>query len=158
RGPARGTRRRELRRALPPPSDGPGLAHPGRRRGSAAPARRARLAAARAGRPAGARPERLSRRPRGAQDAAAGAFGHCRQPGRAGPLGAAAGGEEADGAGLVPTGAGGATLALLLLPAVFAASVGGARFLLAVLRRAAVLDRPNQRSSHDVATPRGGGI
>ena len=34
----------------------------------------------------------------------------------------------------------------------------GTRALIPVLRRAAVIDRPNERSSHAVATPRGGGI
>ena len=34
----------------------------------------------------------------------------------------------------------------------------GTRALIPVLRRAAVLDRPNERSSHAIPTPRGGGI
>jgi UDP-N-acetylmuramyl pentapeptide phosphotransferase/UDP-N-acetylglucosamine-1-phosphate transferase len=34
----------------------------------------------------------------------------------------------------------------------------GTRALIPVLRRAAVLDRPNERSSHEIPTPRGGGI
>ncbi|HEX6440791.1 MAG TPA: glycosyltransferase family 4 protein [Stellaceae bacterium] len=34
----------------------------------------------------------------------------------------------------------------------------GTRALIPVLRRAAVIDRPNERSSHAVPTPRGGGI
>ncbi len=45
----------------------------------------------------------------------------------------------------------------IALPA-FAASCLGTRVLVAVLRRRAVLDRPNERSSHIVPTPRGGGI
>ncbi|HVH79752.1 MAG TPA: glycosyl transferase, partial [Stellaceae bacterium] len=40
----------------------------------------------------------------------------------------------------------------------FAVSCLGTRALIAVLRRRAVLDRPNERSSHIVPTPRGGGI
>ena len=51
--------------------------------------------------------------------------------------------------------------------AVFAASVVigagivtclGTRALIPLLRRASVLDRPNERSSHEIPTPRGGGI
>src|SRR5713101_6838489 len=34
----------------------------------------------------------------------------------------------------------------------------GTRALIPLLRRAAVLDRPNERSSHEAAIPRGGGI
>src|SRR6266567_1194938 len=34
----------------------------------------------------------------------------------------------------------------------------GTRLLIPLLRRAAVLDHPNERSSHDAPTPRGGGI
>src|SRR5437879_3383984 len=34
----------------------------------------------------------------------------------------------------------------------------GTRALMPLLRRAAVLDRPNERSSHAAPTPRGGGI
>jgi UDP-N-acetylmuramyl pentapeptide phosphotransferase/UDP-N-acetylglucosamine-1-phosphate transferase len=34
----------------------------------------------------------------------------------------------------------------------------GTRMLIPVLRRAAVLDRPNERSSHQIPTPRGGGL
>ena len=34
----------------------------------------------------------------------------------------------------------------------------GTRALIPALRRAAVLDRPNERSSHEVPTPRGGGL
>jgi UDP-N-acetylmuramyl pentapeptide phosphotransferase/UDP-N-acetylglucosamine-1-phosphate transferase len=34
----------------------------------------------------------------------------------------------------------------------------GTRALIPLLRRAAVLDRPNERSSHNIPTPRGGGI
>src|SRR5712692_2529859 len=51
-------------------------------------------------------------------------------------------------------------------PALLAAIVGasgliaclGTRALIPVLRRAAVLDRPNERSLHEAPTPRGGGI
>jgi UDP-N-acetylmuramyl pentapeptide phosphotransferase/UDP-N-acetylglucosamine-1-phosphate transferase len=42
--------------------------------------------------------------------------------------------------------------------AAFAISCLGTRMLVTLLRREAVLDVPNQRSSHDVPTPRGGGI
>jgi UDP-N-acetylmuramyl pentapeptide phosphotransferase/UDP-N-acetylglucosamine-1-phosphate transferase len=42
--------------------------------------------------------------------------------------------------------------------AAFVASCLGTRVLVAVLRRRAVLDRPNERSSHVAPTPRGGGI
>src|SRR5438128_3059921 len=34
----------------------------------------------------------------------------------------------------------------------------GTRALIPLLRRAAVLDHPNERSSHEAPTPRGGGI
>ena len=49
---------------------------------------------------------------------------------------------------------------LLLVVAVtaFLVSCLGTRGLVTVLRRSAVLDRPNERSSHVVPTPRGGGI
>jgi UDP-N-acetylmuramyl pentapeptide phosphotransferase/UDP-N-acetylglucosamine-1-phosphate transferase len=40
----------------------------------------------------------------------------------------------------------------------FALSCAGSRALVTLLRRGAVLDRPNQRSSHSAPTPRGGGI
>ena len=40
----------------------------------------------------------------------------------------------------------------------FVASCLGTRALIAILRRRSVLDRPNERSSHVVPTPRGGGI
>ena len=49
----------------------------------------------------------------------------------------------------------------LLLAIVAAAGIvacGGTLALIPVLRRAAVLDRPNERSSHAAPTPRGGGI
>jgi UDP-N-acetylmuramyl pentapeptide phosphotransferase/UDP-N-acetylglucosamine-1-phosphate transferase len=51
-------------------------------------------------------------------------------------------------------------LPILIIVAVlaFAASCLGTRALVAVLRRRAVLDRPNERSSHVAPTPRGGGI
>ncbi len=42
--------------------------------------------------------------------------------------------------------------------AAFAVSCLGTRVLIALLRRRAVLDMPNERSSHAVPTPRGGGI
>lgn len=42
--------------------------------------------------------------------------------------------------------------------AAFGVACLGTRGLIAVLRRAAILDRPNERSSHVVPTPRGGGI
>jgi len=47
-------------------------------------------------------------------------------------------------------------LAALCL-AVFAAVLAAGRGVLAVLRRRAILDHPNERSSHRVPTPRGGG-
>ena len=47
---------------------------------------------------------------------------------------------------------------LAVAAAVFAASCLGTRVLIALLRRGAVLDQPNERSSHVVPTPRGGGI
>lgn len=40
----------------------------------------------------------------------------------------------------------------------FAVSCAATRLLIGALRRRAVLDRPNERSSHVVPTPRGGGI
>lgn len=40
----------------------------------------------------------------------------------------------------------------------FTVSCAATRLLIGVLRRRAVLDRPNERSSHVVPTPRGGGI
>ncbi len=42
--------------------------------------------------------------------------------------------------------------------AVLAASVVGTGLVLWLLRRRSILDLPNERSSHDVATPRGGGL
>ncbi|MBO6734692.1 MAG: glycosyl transferase, partial [Roseitalea sp.] len=49
--------------------------------------------------------------------------------------------------------------ALLILTGLAAAlSCFATRALLALLRRAAVLDHPNDRSSHVIPTPRGGGI
>lgn len=42
--------------------------------------------------------------------------------------------------------------------AAFAAALAGTGALVRILRRRAILDRPNPRSSHAVATPRGGGI
>lgn len=49
-------------------------------------------------------------------------------------------------------------LPLVLVVAVFAASMLGTRLMLGVLRRRQILDRPNDRSSHATPTPRGGGI
>jgi UDP-N-acetylmuramyl pentapeptide phosphotransferase/UDP-N-acetylglucosamine-1-phosphate transferase len=46
-----------------------------------------------------------------------------------------------------------AALCLVVLAAVLA----GTRLVLAMLRRRAILDHPNERSSHQVPTPRGGG-
>lgn len=47
-----------------------------------------------------------------------------------------------------------------VLPAVIAGviAIAGGRLVLALLRRHAILDRPNERSSHSVPTPRGGGL
>ena len=50
------------------------------------------------------------------------------------------------------------TLIAIVAVVAFAASCIGTRALAALLRRAAVLDRPNERSSHAMPTPRGGGI
>ncbi len=47
---------------------------------------------------------------------------------------------------------------LLALLAVFLASLGATRLVLAYLERHAILDHPNERSSHAVPTPRGGGL
>jgi UDP-N-acetylmuramyl pentapeptide phosphotransferase/UDP-N-acetylglucosamine-1-phosphate transferase len=47
---------------------------------------------------------------------------------------------------------------LALFVAVLVATVALTRVALGVLRRRAVLDRPNERSSHAVPTPRGGGV
>ena len=47
---------------------------------------------------------------------------------------------------------------LLIAVAAFAVSCLGTRGLVTVLRRRAVLDIPNERSSHKAPTPRGGGI
>jgi len=49
-------------------------------------------------------------------------------------------------------------LPLVLVVAVFAASVLGTRLVLGMLRRRRIFDRPNNRSSHETPTPRGGGI
>jgi UDP-N-acetylmuramyl pentapeptide phosphotransferase/UDP-N-acetylglucosamine-1-phosphate transferase len=49
-------------------------------------------------------------------------------------------------------------LLLAVSAAAFAASCLGTRVLVGVLRRRAVLDVPNERSSHATPTPRGGGI
>ncbi len=40
----------------------------------------------------------------------------------------------------------------------FVAALFGSALVLRILRRRAILDHPNERSSHDVPTPRGGGI
>jgi len=48
--------------------------------------------------------------------------------------------------------------ALLAFGAVLAASFGGTRVVLGILRRRAILDLPNERSSHQTPTPRGGGL
>lgn len=50
------------------------------------------------------------------------------------------------------------TLTALVVVATFVASCIGTRTLVALLQRAAVLDLPNERSSHAAPTPRGGGI
>jgi UDP-N-acetylmuramyl pentapeptide phosphotransferase/UDP-N-acetylglucosamine-1-phosphate transferase len=49
-------------------------------------------------------------------------------------------------------------LAMALIGAAGIAACFGTRALIPLLRRAAVLDRPNERSSHEIPTPRGGGI
>ena len=46
-------------------------------------------------------------------------------------------------------------LAAVLFVAVLAASLVGTRLVLWLLRRRSILDLPNERSSHRVATPRG---
>jgi UDP-N-acetylmuramyl pentapeptide phosphotransferase/UDP-N-acetylglucosamine-1-phosphate transferase len=46
----------------------------------------------------------------------------------------------------------------LIVVAVFAATSWATGALIEPLRRRAVLDRPNERSSHSIATPRGGGL
>ena len=46
----------------------------------------------------------------------------------------------------------------VLFVAVLAASLAATRLALSLLRRRAILDLPNERSSHSVPTPRGGGI
>ena len=48
--------------------------------------------------------------------------------------------------------------AAVLFVAVLAASLVGTRIVLWLLRRRSILDLPNERSSHRVATPRGGGL
>jgi UDP-N-acetylmuramyl pentapeptide phosphotransferase/UDP-N-acetylglucosamine-1-phosphate transferase len=48
--------------------------------------------------------------------------------------------------------------ALLLAALVFLATVAGTRAILPYLIRRAVMDLPNERSSHTVPTPRGGGV
>ncbi len=47
---------------------------------------------------------------------------------------------------------------LVAFVVVLAASLGGTRAVLGVLRRCAILDLPNERSSHKTPTPRGGGL
>lgn len=49
-------------------------------------------------------------------------------------------------------------IAVVIFAAVFAATLAGTGALVAILNRRAILDRPNPRSSHQVPTPRGGGI
>ena len=49
-------------------------------------------------------------------------------------------------------------LLVIVALASFVVSCVGTRVLVTVLRRGAVLDRPNERSSHVVPTPRGGGV
>ncbi|MGD9614190.1 MAG: glycosyltransferase family 4 protein [Alphaproteobacteria bacterium] len=51
-----------------------------------------------------------------------------------------------------------AVLAATVVIAAGIAACLGTRALIPLLRRAAVLDRPNERSSHEIPTPRGGGI
>jgi UDP-N-acetylmuramyl pentapeptide phosphotransferase/UDP-N-acetylglucosamine-1-phosphate transferase len=50
------------------------------------------------------------------------------------------------------------TALTIVAVASFVLSCLGTRLLVTVLRRGAVLDKPNERSSHVVPTPRGGGI
>ena len=49
-------------------------------------------------------------------------------------------------------------LSVGLFFAVFAATFGATKVVLNELRRRSLLDLPNDRSSHDVPTPRGGGL
>ncbi|HEX2151553.1 MAG TPA: glycosyl transferase, partial [Stellaceae bacterium] len=49
-------------------------------------------------------------------------------------------------------------LAITVIGAAGIVACLGTLALIPVLRRAAVLDRPNERSSHQIPTPRGGGI
>src|SRR5690242_10324878 len=49
-------------------------------------------------------------------------------------------------------------LAIAVVIAAGIAACLGTRALIPLLRRASVLDRPNERSSHEIPTPRGGGI
>jgi UDP-N-acetylmuramyl pentapeptide phosphotransferase/UDP-N-acetylglucosamine-1-phosphate transferase len=51
-----------------------------------------------------------------------------------------------------------AVLLTVVAGAAFVASCVGTRVLIVLLQRAAVLDRPNRRSSHAAPVPRGGGI
>src|ERR1700690_2815178 len=51
-----------------------------------------------------------------------------------------------------------AVLLALLAGAAFLASCLGTRLLIVILRQRRVLDVPNERSSHSVPVPRGGGI
>ena len=46
----------------------------------------------------------------------------------------------------------------LVFAAVFLVSLAGTRLVLAWLRHRAILDHPNERSSHSLPTPRGGGL
>lgn len=47
---------------------------------------------------------------------------------------------------------------LIVMCLTFLVSVTATRFVLIYLKKKAILDHPNQRSSHQVATPRGGGL
>lgn len=47
---------------------------------------------------------------------------------------------------------------LMILSVVFLASLIGTRLILAWLRRRQIMDHPNERSSHSLPTPRGGGL
>ena len=58
----------------------------------------------------------------------------------------------------MPGNIGAAALSAAVAIAAFAASCLGTRALIPLLQRAAVLDRPNRRSSHATPVPRGGGI
>jgi UDP-N-acetylmuramyl pentapeptide phosphotransferase/UDP-N-acetylglucosamine-1-phosphate transferase len=61
-------------------------------------------------------------------------------------------------AGLVHLGPGDAASAAAIVVVAALLSAGATRALIPFFRRRGILDRPNARSSHAVATPRGGGI